>query len=169
MAGIESEIRSFAAGPSSRWAIAHIWIIDGRQVIMMEQKPPGLRPKSWGLLCLSHSRQPWTAQPSSLSACQLVKQNTLQKSSQVYEKKKKNGDISTSEIQEVTKKICSVLYKCYSSNQRGLNVWQEYTPVWLCVCVCVWPGGPVTLYVVICMCLCDPLWMYMCSCVSVAV
>lgn len=52
-------------------------------------------------------------------------------------KKKKNGDISTSEIQEVTKKICSVLYKCYSSNQRGLNVWQEYTLVWLCVCVCV--------------------------------
>lgn len=136
MAGIESEIRSFAAGPSSRWAIAHIWIIDGRQVIMMEQKPPGLRPKSWGLLCLSHSRQPWTAQPSSLSACQLVKQNTLQKSSQVYEKKKKNGDISTSEIQEVTKK----------SARFYINVTHQIKEDWMfdkntlqygCVCVCV--------------------------------
>lgn len=62
MAWIESEIRGFAVAlHSHRAIIAHIWIIDGRQVIMMEQKLSGLAPKGWGLLCLSQSRQPWRA------------------------------------------------------------------------------------------------------------
>lgn len=45
MAGGESEIRGFAVGPGSRRAIAHIWIIDMRQVIMMEQNLSGLGPE----------------------------------------------------------------------------------------------------------------------------
>lgn len=99
MAGIESEIRGFAIGPSSRQAIAHIWIIDRRQVIMMEQT---LWPRTKSLRSVVFvSKQ--TALDSSAQLFECVPACQREHFATTSQILKKGGDVSTFMI--VTKKL----------------------------------------------------------------
>lgn len=114
----------------------------------MEQKLSGLGPKGWGLLCLSQSRQPWTAQPSSLRACQLVRQKTLQQLNN-FLKRWRRFHLRDSD-QEVTKIILVLL--CLTET--------ENTPQRLCVALqCIVCGN-------LCAPVCPALNVHVFLCVS---